>query len=38
MSELWLESLGLDGQLRAEALTVEQFRVLAGALKYAMGL
>src|SRR5208337_1090865 len=31
--EVWLESLGIDGQLRAEALGVEQFRTLAYALK-----
>ena len=32
-AEAWLESLGIDGQLRAEALGVDQFRTLAHALK-----
>ena len=36
-AQLWLESLGLDGQLRAEALSVEQFRALAEALKTRWG-
>ena len=35
--DAWLESLGLDGQLRAEALRVEQFRILADALKKRWG-
>ncbi|MGZ3383983.1 MAG: 16S rRNA (adenine(1518)-N(6)/adenine(1519)-N(6))-dimethyltransferase RsmA [Isosphaeraceae bacterium] len=35
--EVWLESLGIDGQLRAEALGVDQFRTLAYALKKRLG-
>ena len=35
--EVWLESLGIDGQLRAEALGVDQFRTLAYALKKRWG-
>jgi 16S rRNA (adenine1518-N6/adenine1519-N6)-dimethyltransferase len=35
--EGWLESLGIDGQLRAEALGVNQFRILAQALKKRWG-
>jgi 16S rRNA (adenine1518-N6/adenine1519-N6)-dimethyltransferase len=33
-AEAWLETLGIDGGLRAEALSVEQFRTLAHALRY----
>ena len=36
-AEAWLESLGIDGQLRAEALDVDQFRTLAHALKKRWG-
>ena len=35
--DAWLASLGLDGQIRAEALGVEQFRILADALKKRWG-
>jgi 16S rRNA (adenine1518-N6/adenine1519-N6)-dimethyltransferase len=35
--EVWLESLGIDGQLRAEALGVDQFRTLAHALEKRWG-
>ena len=36
-AEVWLESLGIDGRLRAEALGVDQFQSLAQALKRATG-
>ena len=36
-ADIWLKSLGLDGQVRAEALAVEQFRILADALKMRWG-
>jgi 16S rRNA (adenine1518-N6/adenine1519-N6)-dimethyltransferase len=36
-AEAWLESLDIDGQLRAEALGVDQFRTLAHALKKRWG-
>jgi 16S rRNA (adenine1518-N6/adenine1519-N6)-dimethyltransferase len=36
-AEAWLESLGIDGQLRAEALDVEQLRTLAHALETRWG-
>ena len=35
--DTWLGSLGLDGQIRAEALDVDQFRSLAQALKERWG-
>ena len=35
--DTWLKSFGLDGQLRAEALRVEQFQILADALKTRWG-
>jgi len=35
--DTWLGSVGLDGRLRAEALRVEQFRILADALKTRWG-
>ena len=35
--DAWLASLGLDGQIRAEALDVDQFRSLAQALKQRWG-
>jgi len=36
-AENWLESLGIDGQLRAEALGMDQFQTLARALKERWG-
>ena len=36
-AETWLQSLGIDGQLRAEALRVDQFQSLADALKKRWG-
>lgn len=35
--DAWLGSLGLQGQTRAEALNVDQFRMLAEALKHRWG-
>jgi 16S rRNA (adenine1518-N6/adenine1519-N6)-dimethyltransferase len=35
--DAWLLSLGIDGQMRAEGLGVEQFRILADALKKRWG-
>jgi len=36
-ADAWLELLGIDGQLRAEALGVDQFQTLARALKERWG-
>jgi 16S rRNA (adenine1518-N6/adenine1519-N6)-dimethyltransferase len=35
--DCWLRSLGLDGQLRAEALNIDQFRLLTTALEKRIG-
>ncbi len=36
-AEAWLQTIGIDGQLRAEALRVDQFQSLADALKKRWG-